>query len=59
MVLTLINALYLLQKLVLGFALICIALVVLGNGQLQSNTVDVTSFGAVGDGKTDDSEVYI
>lgn len=50
--------LYLLQKLVLGFVLICIALLRLGNGHLQSNPVDVTSFGAVGDGKTDDSKVY-
>ncbi|KAL1226135.1 putative polygalacturonase [Cardamine amara subsp. amara] len=48
-----------LQKLVLGFVLICIALIGLGNGQLQSNTVDVTSFGAVGDGKTDDSKAFL
>lgn len=46
-----------LQELVLVFVLICIGLVGLGNGQLQRNVVDVTSFGAVGDGKTDDSKV--
>lgn len=48
-----------LQELALGFVLVFFGLIGLGNGQLQRNIVDVTTFGAVGDGKTDDSKVFI
>ncbi|ESQ29251.1 hypothetical protein EUTSA_v10023928mg, partial [Eutrema salsugineum] len=45
--------------LVLCFVFLFIVSVALGNGQLQSNVVDVTSFGALGDGKTDDSKAFL